>query len=653
MSSSLKNVDKISFVQFAELYQSISNQNKSEDGNVYNTAETQRKIAKLVFVAASESLDNAGSCDMLDHNLNIYTNTVDQNGSNIYDALLQKAYPDIANNRQKLKVPEYLPEIQICSYMTDLICTPDQKVSCRASEKIGHSEAEQFINLFSSEDEQCLEPSASKAKDQKLFPTELFREFRPHKSKQNYSHAAVSTDSDETFESSEKEFKDPKNEDCSEVSGSVPKKRLTLEEKFNNLDKLSDKLQKPKKNDWVQSVSANNKTNAFQNLASSRKQNNRNNEIPPPAFVTAREEFDIQEKDKFGNRGKQNLEDTGQQKELGSKRSIKSKFISPLLSRKESSSDLNEEKPLKIVGERLKNIEEKMVELIMAEIMDQGASISWDDIAGLKFAKSAIKEAVVWPMLRPDIFTGLRRPPKGILLFGPPGTGKTLIGKCVAAQSKSTFFCISASSLTSKWIGDGEKMVRALFAVARVHQPAVIFIDEVDSLLTQRSDTEHESSRRMKTEFLVQLDGATTDNEERLLVIGATNRPQELDEAARRRFVKRLYIPLPDYEARLELLKKLIFNEVHSLTDGDFSSIAKSSDGYSGADIKNLCSEAALGPIRSINFDDIENIQAADVRKLAMTDFETSLKRVRPSVSQADLVNYIKWNDTYGSGIGI
>lgn len=108
-------------------------------------------------------------------------------------------------------------------------------------------------------------------------------------------------------------------------------------------------------------------------------------------------------------------------------------------------------------------------------------------------------------MLRPDIFTGLRRPPKGILLFGPPGTGKTLIGKCIASQSNSTFFSISASSLTSKWVGDGEKMVRTLFAVAKVHQPSVVFLDEIDSLLSQRSDSEHECSRRIKTEFLVQL----------------------------------------------------------------------------------------------------------------------------------------------------
>ncbi|EPY85514.1 fidgetin-like protein [Camelus ferus] len=195
------------------------------------------------------------------------------------------------------------------------------------------------------------------------------------------------------------------------------------------------------------------------------------------------------------------------------------------------------------------------------EVMDQGPPVSWDDIAGLEFAKATIREVVVWPMVRPDIFTGLRGPPKGILLFGPPGTGKTLIGKCIASQSGATFFCISASSLTSKWVGEGEKMVRALFAVARCQQPAVIFIDEIDSLLSQRGDGEHESSRRIKTEFLVQLDGAATSAEDRVLVVGATNRPQEIDEAARRRLAKRLYIPLPEAPAREQIVTSLMSRE--------------------------------------------------------------------------------------------
>ncbi|XP_044262449.1 fidgetin-like protein 1 [Tribolium madens] len=360
-------------------------------------------------------------------------------------------------------------------------------------------------------------------------------------------------------------------------------------------------------------------------------------ELPKTSFKTATDEFHSQNSRKWGS--------GGQKRKLGLSRNNNNKFVPPLLINRPV------EEPKPEVDDRLKNIDPKMVELIKSEIMDIGTTVEWGDIAGLEFAKTAIQEAVVWPMLRPDIFTGLRRPPKGILLFGPPGTGKTLIGKCVASQSKSTFFSISASSLTSKWVGDGEKMVRALFAVARCHQPSVIFIDEIDSLLTQRNETEHESSRRIKTEFLVQLDGATTDSEERLLVIGATNRPQELDEAARRRFVKRLYIPLPENEARLQLVTRLISKERHDLDRDDLARVAQLSEGYSGADIRNLCSEASLGPIRSIDMRMIEKIQADEVRPLTMDDFHKAFARVKSSVSPKDLEQYIIWDKTFGSGL--
>lgn len=126
----------------------------------------------------------------------------------------------------------------------------------------------------------------------------------------------------------------------------------------------------------------------------------------------------------------------------------------------------------------------------------------WDDVAGLEFPKSVIQESIVWPLLRPDIFVGLRRSPKAMLLFGPPGTGKTMIAKCIAAQSKSTFFYVSASTLASKWHGEAEQLVRALFTVAAEHQPSVIFFDEVDSLLTQRKTDDHEVSRRVKVRKL-------------------------------------------------------------------------------------------------------------------------------------------------------
>ncbi|GAB6021861.1 Fidgetin-like protein 1 [Chamberlinius hualienensis] len=348
---------------------------------------------------------------------------------------------------------------------------------------------------------------------------------------------------------------------------------------------------------------------------------------------------------------------SGLKKSLGPRRggNVTGKFIPPLLSREKddhssstssrnSSCLKNEEE-----DELLKNIDSKMVELIMNEIMDNGPPVNWEDIAGLSFAKKTIKEIVVLPMLRPDIFIGLRGPPKGILLFGPPGTGKTLIGKCIASQSKSTFFSISASSLTSKWIGDGEKMVRALFTVARCHQPAVIFIDEIDSLLTQRSDSEHESSRRMKTEILIQLDGTGTSSDDKILVVGATNRPQELDEAARRRLVKRLYIPLPDLEARKHIIIHLLKDQPHNLNEQNIADIAIRTKGYSGADMTNVCKEAALGPIRCLSFEDIESISPESVRPILNEDFLEAINHVKASVSETDLVGYLQWNSKFGS----
>lgn len=372
-------------------------------------------------------------------------------------------------------------------------------------------------------------------------------------------------------------------------------------------------------------------------------------EAPRPktkCFKTARDELSVQQ-------AKNNR--AAQRKTLGGKASVNSQFMCPLRREKERAAqgqDMynSEADTMEVEDERLKNVEPKMIELIKNEIMDSKATVSWDDIAGLEYAKKIIKEVIVYPMLRPDIFTGLRRPPKGILLFGPPGTGKTLIGKCIASQSKSTFFSISASSLTSKWIGEGEKMVRALFAVARVYQPSVIFIDEIDSLLTQRSESEHESSRRLKTEFLVQLDGAATGEEDRMLIVGATNRPHELDEAARRRLVKRLYVPLPEFQARKQIINNLLVTIPHNLTEEDVNDVAERSKGYSGADMSNLCKEASMGPIRSISFSQLENIRKEDVRQVTVDDFKEALTHVRPSVSEASLSTYIEWDSVYGTG---
>lgn len=382
----------------------------------------------------------------------------------------------------------------------------------------------------------------------------------------------------------------------------------------------------------------------------------RKEELPGTQFKTAREQLIVDQMKKHscqGPRSSAGPASAAMKKSLGANRSrgAFSKFISPMPRQEEEGTTRDE--PLHYappVDERLKNFEPKIIELIMSEIMDHGSPVLWDDIAGLEFAKATIKEIVVWPMLRPDIFTGLRGPPKGILLFGPPGTGKTLIGKCIACQSGATFFSISASSLTSKWVGEGEKMVRALFAIARCHQPAVIFIDEIDSLLSQRTDGEHDSSRRIKTEFLVQLDGAATSSDDRILVVGATNRPQEIDEAARRRLAKRLYIPLPEAAARQQIVTNLMSLEKSHLAAGELENVVSCTEGFSGADMTQLCREAALGPIRSIQLTDIATITPEQVRPIHFCDFQEALKTVRPSVSTKDLELYEGWNKTFGCG---
>ncbi|KAI5190979.1 fidgetin-like protein 1 [Nematocida minor] len=292
--------------------------------------------------------------------------------------------------------------------------------------------------------------------------------------------------------------------------------------------------------------------------------------------------------------------------------------------------------------DKVSNVEKKFLEIIRNEVLSPKDKVEWDDIAGVPQIKTAIKEIVVWPMIRPDIFKGLRGPPKALLLFGPPGTGKTMIGKCIASQSKSTFFSISASSLTSKWVGEGEKMVRALFSVATEMAPSVIFIDEIDSLLMQRTEGENESTRRIKTEFLIQMDGAK-QSKDNVLVIGATNRPQEIDEAARRRFVKRLYVPLPNKEGRKEMIKK-IAKDICMLSAEEIETLSDVLEGYSGSDIYNLCREAAMEPVREIT--ELENLHT--IRGIHMKDFLSAMNHIRKSVSQKELIFYEEWNKEFG-----
>lgn len=297
--------------------------------------------------------------------------------------------------------------------------------------------------------------------------------------------------------------------------------------------------------------------------------------------------------------------------------------------------------------EHLAGVEEKHLRIIMDEIIDKAPAVSFADVVGLDGAKEALKEIVILPSLRPELFTGLRSPARGVLLFGPPGNGKTMLAKAVAQEAQARFFNISASSLTSKWLGESEKLMRALFAVARHVQPAVIFIDEIDSLLTQRSTGEHEASRRLKTEFLVQFDGVASGAEDRVLVLGATNMPDELDDAALRRFVKRIYVPMPDAPMRARLLASLVAKVPSNLNDGDIGEIVRRTVGYSCSDLTGLAREAAMAPLRDLG-DRVRSVRKEDVRAVTRRDFLEALTRIRPSVPEEKMRTFEDWNERYG-----
>ena len=287
---------------------------------------------------------------------------------------------------------------------------------------------------------------------------------------------------------------------------------------------------------------------------------------------------------------------------------------------------------------------------IEGEIMQKRDDTTFKDIAGMKHVKIALTEMVILPSVRSDIYTGIRTPPRGLLLFGPPGNGKTFIARAVANEVNATFFSISATAFASSLVGDAENLLRALFTVARRKQPSLIFIDEIDSILTKRCDNDQEHARKLKTEFLVQFDGVGTDRSDNVTIIGATNLPSELDEAALRRFEKKIYVGLPDYVTRKQLLdshlrQKTLPNRLHQ---EQVKELVANTRGYSASDLKNLCREAAMMPLRNLG-GGILRIRVDSIPEVTYSDFNKAKVAIKPSVGKSNLEKLERWNAEFGS----
>jgi len=281
-------------------------------------------------------------------------------------------------------------------------------------------------------------------------------------------------------------------------------------------------------------------------------------------------------------------------------------------------------------------------------IVTEKPNVKWDEVVGLDPAKKAVKEAIIYPVQRPDLFPlGW---PRGILLFGPPGCGKTLLAAAIATEIDAAFYCVDSASVMSKWLGESEKNVANLFQNARKNaeggQPAIIFLDEIDSLVGRRTE-EVGGEIRTRNQFLKEMDGIMDKSAKiHVYVIGATNKPWILDEPFIRRFQKRIHVPLPDFQARLAMLN-IQTKDLKLATNVELEELARRTEGYTGSDMRDIIQSAQIDVVRELFENTNPNDRESVPREITMEDFERVFEKRRPSVSPQVVQNYVRWMELY------
>jgi len=287
-------------------------------------------------------------------------------------------------------------------------------------------------------------------------------------------------------------------------------------------------------------------------------------------------------------------------------------------------------------------------------IMKEKPNVSWEEVVGLDDAKNALRESIVYPTKRPDLFPlGW---PKGLLLYGPPGCGKTILAAATASELDGYFINVDAASMMSKWLGEAEKNVSKLFNMARDYaekegKPVILFVDEVDSLLGARN-SEVGGEVRVRNQFLTEMDGVNDKGKHlKMYVIGATNKPWSLDWPFLRRFQKRIYVTLPTQEARVKLFD-LYTSPLRKDTRVKSTELAKLFEGYSASDINDVCQSAQLKAVNELFSspeykEPVSGDNPLQPRNLTMADFRAIMTRRKPSVSTEMIRAYFKWSEEF------